>query len=354
MRLQAGLQFARGAFNLDVQIDIPLRGITAVFGRTGSGKTTLLRVLAGLEAARGFLSVGDAIWQREKEFLPTHRRGLAYIFQESDLFAHLSVEKNLLYGYARRPAGKRQFHLAETVALMGIGSLLQRRVMTLSGGERQLVALARAILSSPSLLLMDEPLASLDETTKRTIYPLLRRIAEKMGIPILYVSHSLDEVAYLADEMLLIEAGRIIATGATGHLLTRLDLPLAHAADAESVLRGVIMRHDEEWQLTHISVGDFEFRVPLIAAVVGSEVRLRIPASDVSLALTQAGNSSILNIFPVTVTDLVAASPSAVLLQVDLGGTPLLARITRLSQVSLGAKAGLSLFAQIKGAAVLV
>lgn len=354
MRLHAVLKLTRGEFNLDAKIDMPLRGITALFGRTGSGKTTVLRVLAGLESAAGFLSVGDTIWQGQKKILPPHRRGLAYIFQESDLFGHLSVEKNLLYGYRRRPAHARQFHLAEIVALTGIGSLLKRRVTTLSGGERQLVALARAILSSPSLLLMDEPLASLDQTSKREIYPLLRRIGETMAIPILYVSHSLDEVAYLADQMLLIEAGRITATGATAELLTRLDLPLAHAADAESVLAGRVTRHDEEWQLTHIAVGNFEFRVPRIAAGIGAEVRVRIAASDVSLTAERAAGSSILNIFPVTVAALAAAPPSAVLLRLDLGGLPLLARITRFSQASLGAKTGLPLFAQIKGAAVLV
>jgi molybdate transport system ATP-binding protein len=223
MQLTADLKLTRGSFELHAQLDFPLTGITALFGRSGSGKTSLLRAIAGLERPEGTLQIGGSEWQNTKRFVPPHRRRVGYIFQEADLFAHLNVKKNLLYGYGRTVAAARRFTPDQIIDLLKITHLLPCDPLNLSGGERQLIALGRALLSSPELLLMDEPLGALDISARAGIYPLLGHIAETMGIPILYVSHALDEVARLADQMVLIDAGRITATGKTSEILTRLD-----------------------------------------------------------------------------------------------------------------------------------
>lgn len=354
MQLNCDLRIERGAFSLDAQLDLPLRGITALFGPTGAGKTTLLRVLAGLERPKGNLLIGGAIWQDATRFLPVHQRRLGYIFQETDLFSHLTVEKNLLYGYNRSAVATRRFQPHEIIELLGIRHLLTRSVTGLSGGERQLIALGRALLASPELLLMDEPLAALDAHAKAGIYPLLTRIAETMGIPIVYVSHSLDEVARLADQMILMQGGKIIAVGKTSDLLTRLDLPLARNPEAEVVIDGVVAGADAEWQLTSVDFSGGRFLTPQFAATVGDKVRLRVAASDVSVALDKPAATSVVNIFRARITEISEGDIPLVLIKLDLGGSTVLARITRKSRAALDLNVGSEVFAQVKGAAVLV
>jgi molybdate transport system ATP-binding protein len=353
MRLTADLKLTRGVFELHAQLDFPLTGLTALFGRSGSGKTSLLRAIAGLERPEGRLQIGGSEWQNLKRSMPADRRHVGYIFQEADLFAHLNVEKNLLYGYKRRAIAQRRFAPDQIIDLLKITHLLARRTENLSGGERQLVALGRALLSSPELLLMDEPLGALDISARAGIYPLLGHIADTMGIPILYVSHGLDEVARLADQMILINAGKITATGRTADMLTRLDLPLAKSPEAEVVIPGTVTSHDEKWQLSEIAFAGGKFLVPRIAKAPGEKVRLRVAASDVSVSLSHPADTSIVNIFPARIAEL-AEEGALLLLKLDLNGLPVLARITRLSGNTLAVKTGAEVFAQIKGAAVLV
>ena len=229
MTIEARFDIDRGDFRLDVDLSIPARGITALFGPSGCGKTTLLRAIAGLERVPGgHLGMAGETWQDDGLFVPTHKRPIGYIFQEASLFSHIDVRGNLEYGTRRMRDGQDRVSLEEAVDLLGIGHLLDRRPHTLSGGERQRVAIARALAVSPRLLLMDEPLASLDLERKQEILPYLESLHRTLEIPVIYVSHEPDEVARLADHMVLLEAGRVIASGTVHDMFTRLDLPLAN------------------------------------------------------------------------------------------------------------------------------
>jgi molybdate transport system ATP-binding protein len=351
--IEARFRLDRGDFRLDAELSIPDRGVTALFGPSGCGKTTLLRAIAGLEACRdGRLFISGESWQDHRRCLPTHRRSLGYVFQEASLFEHLSVRGNLAYGQRRRGRGQAT-DFDHVAGLLGIGHLLERPTTGLSGGERQRVAIARALLSAPRLLLMDEPLAALDSASKRAILPFLERLHDELDIPVIYVSHDPDEVARLADHLVLMEAGRVTASGPPAELLTRLDLPLARSADAEALITAEVAGHDEQDQLTELTFSGGSFMVPYRDLAVGSRVRLRVLARDVSLTLSRATDSSILNIFPVVVTERVEQNPSQMLVRLDAAGTTLLCRITRRSARTLGLQPGSQVFAQIKTAAIL-
>ena len=354
--ISARFGLALGEFRLDAGFEAPGRGVTALFGPSGSGKTTLLRCLAGLErASNGYLEVNGEIWQDDSKgiYLPTHRRPLGYVFQEASLFSHLNVRRNLEYGWKRIPATQKRVGFDQAVELVGIGPLLDRDPARLSGGERQRVAIARALLVSPDLLLMDEPLAALDLASKKDILPYLERLHDELSIPVLYVSHSPDEVARLADYMVLMENGKTVASGPLKELLARLDLPLAHGDEAGVVIDTVVGEHDDTYHLTRLDFAGGAISVARQPHALGHRMRLRIHARDVSLALNRHGDSSILNILPARVVEIVDENPAQVAVRLDAGGVPLLARITRKSSTLLGLEPGMAVFAQVKSVALL-
>ncbi len=352
--IECRFQITKGSFRLDTEMTLPDRGISALFGRSGCGKTTFLRAIAGLEKdPRGRFKIGDAIWQDDSLFLPPHERSLGYVFQEASLFPHLSVRRNLEYGYKRVGGAKRRVRFDDAVSLLGVDLLLDRRPGELSGGERQRVAIARALLRSPKILLMDEPLASLDEESKQEILPHLDRLRDELDVPVLYVSHSTEEVARLADHLALMEEGTVLASGPISEMLTRIDMPLAHRFDAESIIEATVESHDERFQLTVLRGPVGCFSVPRNNLPTGHPVRLKIFARDVSLTLTEPVNTSILNIVPATVDSLVEEGPAQMTVRLAIGSAPLLARITRKSAITLRLEPGSKVFAQIKSVALL-
>lgn len=346
-------------FALDVDLQLPGRGVTALYGHSGSGKTTCLRCIAGLERADdGFVQINDEVWQDSSKglFVPPHKRGLGYVFQEASLFPHLSVMANLAFGLKRIPREQQRVDMAQATELLGISHLLDRHPEHLSGGERQRVGIARALLTSPSLLLMDEPLAALDSKRKSEILPYLERLHDELEIPVLYVSHAQDEVARLADHIVLLSDGKALASGPIGETLARLDLPMALGDDAGVVINGTVSAYDEHYQLLSLQLpgSQLQMRVAHAPLAVGKQLRFKVQARDVSLSLQAEEHSSILNRLPVTVTQEIPADNAAhVLVSLDAAGTPLLARITRFSRDQLGLHPGQMLWAQIKAVAVL-
>ncbi|NHN67713.1 molybdenum ABC transporter ATP-binding protein [Pseudomonas fluorescens] len=357
--IQARFQLDRGDFSFDLDVQLPGRGVTALYGQSGSGKTTCLRCIAGLERpARGFIEVNGQVWQDTDRgvFVPPHQRALGYVFQEASLFAHLSARANLTFGLKRIAPAQRKVGMDQATELLGIGHLLDRRPQHLSGGERQRVGIARALLTSPRLLLMDEPLASLDSRRKNEILPYLQRLHDELDIPLLYVSHSQDEVARLADHIVLLDAGRALASGPIGETLARLDLPLALGDDAGVVIQGEVSGYDADYQLLSLTLPDsqLDVRVAHTPLAPGQALRFKVQARDVSLSLANDTQTSILNRLPVTVVSELAADNAAhVLIRLEAAGTPLLARITRYSRDQLQLHPGQQLWAQIKAVAVL-
>jgi molybdate transport system ATP-binding protein len=354
--LRAQLRLRRSGFELDVNFDVPARGVTALFGPSGSGKTTVLRCIAGLEhAAQGTLDVDGECWQDEarRVFLPAHQRRVGYMFQEARLFPHLTVRGNLGYGLRRTPPDARRIAFEQAVEWAGIGPLLGRRTPGLSGGERSRVALARTLLTSPRLLLLDEPLAALDHAARAEILPYLERLNRELATPMLYVSHTIDEVARLADFMVCLERGRVSAVGPVPELLTRLDLPLAHGDEAAAILDAVVVGLDTEFHLAELGFAGGRMRVADAGLLPGMPLRVRILARDVSLSLSAPQQTSILNILPARVVEIQADRPAQALIQLDVGGALLLARITRKSVALLGLEPGHQVYAQVKSVALL-
>jgi len=353
------LHLKYSAFALEVDLHLPGRGVTALYGHSGSGKTTCLRCIAGLERAEdGFVQVNDEVWQDSRSglFVPPHKRALGYVFQEASLFPHLSVRANLEFGLKRIPRGQRRVDMAQATELLGIGHLLERHPQHLSGGERQRIGIARALLTSPRLLLMDEPLAALDSKRKSEILPYLERLHDELDIPVLYVSHAQDEVARLADHIVLLRDGKALASGPIGETLARLDLPLALGDDAGVVISGTVSAYDAHYQLLSLQLpgSALHMRVAHAPLALGKALRIKVQARDVSLNVQAEEHSSILNRLPVTVIQEIAADNNAhVLVRLDAGGTPLLARITRFSRDQLQLHPGQTLWAQIKAVAVL-
>lgn len=357
------LQWQRGSFALDVEVQLPAQGVTAVFGASGSGKTTLLRILAGLETKSvGRIAMAGTVWQDTQKsiFLPAYRRAVGFVFQEASLLAHLSVEKNLKFGFERTPVAQRRATWDASLDLLGIAHLLHRMPHTLSGGERQRVAIARALATSPQVLLMDEPLASLDTARKAEILPWLERLHSALQLPVVYVTHSPEELVRLADQVVLLDAGRVMARGPVADLLTRLDLPLAHGDAAAALVEAGVSDATPDPFMCRLDFAGGHLVLPQTrtpALPAGTRVRVRIQARDVSLSLQMPQETSVLNILPATVEDLAEDGPGQVLVGLRLGGpdhsTRLLSRISLLSARKLAITPGQAVFAQIKGVAMV-
>lgn len=352
--LAARFCWAVPGFTLDVDLALPARGVTAVFGTSGSGKTTLLRCMAGLDRAdRGELRFRGQIWQDARTFVPVHRRPLGYVFQEASLFAHLTVLGNLQYGQRRSRAPQPQ-GLDQVVKMLDLGPLLQRMPDRLSGGERQRVAMARALAVAPQLLLMDEPLAALDATRKSEILPYLERLRDELKLPILYVSHSADEVARLADHLVVLEAGRVVAQGPLAATLARLDLPIQLGEERAVVLAGAVAELDAQWQLARVEFRGGSLWMRDSGLALGQQVRLRVPASGVSLALTHQEDTSILNVMAGVVVAIGPADhPALALVQLRVGSALVLAQLTRRSVAALHLEPGKAVFAHVKSVALM-
>ena len=355
MSIHARFRIARPGFSLDVDTQFPARGVSALFGPSGSGKTTLLRCIAGLEKAAGTLQVNGETWQGANTFMPVDRRPLGYVFQEASLFPHLSVRANLEYGYKRIAPAECRVQPAQAVEWLGLDSLIGRKdVQGLSGGERQRVAIGRALLASPRLLLMDEPLSALDAASRQDILPYLERLHRELDIPVLYVSHALDEVARLADHLVLLEQGRVIAGGALGETLARLDLPTAHYDDAGVVIEAAVGIHDDAYHLTRLDFPGGHLWVGGVRQPAGSMVRARVLARDVSLATAMPHGSSISNILAARIAELRDEGPDKVNVLLATGESqPLLSRITRRSRDQLGLAPGMEVYAQVKSVALM-
>jgi molybdate transport system ATP-binding protein len=356
-KITAQFQLNYGAFQLDVDLRLPSSGITVLFGHSGSGKTTLLRCIAGLQhAPDGFLEINGKVWQdsKRKLFLPTHQRALGYVFQEANLFAHLTVLGNLCYGLKRIKQSSETEHFKQVIELLGIEHLMARMPERLSGGERQRVGIARALVLNPEILLMDEPLASLDAKRKQEILPFLTRLHNELNIPVLYVTHSQQEVAQLADYLVLLADGKVQAAGLLSETLSRLDLPQAQDRKAASVWQVSVVEHEVDYHLTRVTFSGGELSLPSINAAVGTLLRVQIYASDVSITLEVSKATSILNVLPATISDIIddcENGQSVVRLQV--GSQPLLAHITRKSAQLLNLQAGMAVYVQIKGTSIL-
>lgn len=355
-QIEARFKINYPTFALAVDLQLPGHGVTALFGPSGSGKTTCLRVIAGLEPATdAYIEINGEVWQDDARgiLLPTHKRRLGYIFQEASLFAHLNIQDNLEYGMRRIPTAQRRVSLEHAVALLDIGHLKQRKPDKLSGGERQRVAIARALATSPQILLMDEPLAALDLKRKTEIMPYLERLHDELDIPILYVSHAPDEVAQLADHLVLLEAGQVLASGAIESLLTRMDLDIAHGDSAGALINATIVEHDAAFHLSCAEFSGGRLFLPQLSSNLGRAVRIRVMARDISLSLVPLQETSILNTIAATVSDISDDSAGQVVVGLDANGTRLLARITRKSCVNLQLNPGMAIYAQIKGVAIL-
>ena len=341
------------SFMLDANFSIPDRGITVVFGPSGSGKTTLLRAIAGLEKSdKGFLKIGDSVWQKGEDFLATHKRQIGYVFQDAALFDHLDVKGNLNF-VIKRAIGLKEDFIESIHNLLEIKTLLNRKTTQLSGGERQRVAIARALLTNPKILLLDEPLSALDLKRKNEILPYLDSIHNDLEIPILYVTHSQDEMSRLADHLLLIEDGNIIGSGPVNDMLTRFDMPLSHGGDAVSIIEAEVLKRDSEFNLMHLDFLGGQFIVPDNSFPVQTKVRIRVVARDVSLTKSKQVDTSILNIFPAMVQEIVNEGEAQVMIRLQIKETILIACITRKSSYKLRLEKGSEVFVQVKSVAIL-
>lgn len=344
------------AFHLDVELDIPMSGITAIFGPSGSGKTTLLRCLAGLERApQGFMQFGEQVWQDESVgcSVPLYKRPIGYVFQEPRLFPHYDVRANLLYGHKRTPVDERRIAIEQVVEILGISHLLDRRIHKLSGGEQQRVAIGRALLTSPKLLLLDEPLASLDMQRKQELLPFIRRLHEELHIPVIYVSHALAEILQLADRVILLKEGYVAGTGTLNEVLTSLDFRGSLGSHrVGGVLDAHVANHEPQYGLTQLDFKGQSLFVPFQPVAVGQPMRIHILSSDVSLVIGRTDSpTSVLNILEATITEIREIDQSSADVLLDIGA-PLVASITRKSLMNLGLKPGHRVFAYIKAVAL--
>jgi molybdate transport system ATP-binding protein len=352
--LSMEIRIAIEAFDLAVKHELPLTGVTALFGHSGSGKTTLLRVFAGLErGAEGRIAFNGEVWQDtspNRVFLPPEQRAVGYVFQDARLFPHLTVAGNLAFAEQRASGRGEAIERDAVLARFGLEPLLDRHPATLSGGERQRVAIARALLTRPRLLLMDEPLSALDARRRAEILPYIARLPADFGVPVVYVTHAVDEVAYLADSMIVLSEGRKVADGPVAETLARLDLgPATGRFEAGVVLEAIVARHDQVYHLTELVLGRAALFVPLIDAPAGTAVRLRVRARDVALAVRRPEEITSRNILEGKILEIVEEPETAFAeTLVDVEGGRIRARVTRQAVAELHLTAGVKVFAVIK------
>ena len=353
MQIKLDVRVSLGAFNLAVVLDLPLNGVITLFGPSGAGKSTLLRCIAGLErAGRGYVQVGDEVWRDDAAgtFLPTHARSLAYVFQEPRLFSHLPVEKNLAYGYQRTPQAARYLDWDKIIDLLDLGHLLHRRPHHLSGGEKQRVAIGRALLASPKLLLMDEPLASLDQARKQEVLPFIRKLHDELDVPIIYVSHSLSEVLQITDTMVFMQQGKNIATGSLMSLCSQLELVDYLGDMSGAVIETTVAEHDDEFGLTRLHFAGQDLYVPLQHLAIGQKQRVHVLARNVGIALEAPQvTTSFLNIYQAKVIEIAQPNMTthSVQLKLDIG-VPVVASISRKSLHALQLSPGQTCYVLIK------
>jgi len=352
--LDISARHAFGGFTLDAAFSAP-PGVTAVFGASGAGKSTVLAVAAGLlrpDAGRVVVDGTVLLDTAAGVEVPVERRRCGVVFQDGRLLPHLSVEANLRYGLRRAPRGADGPGFGDVVDLLGIAPLLRRRPRALSGGERQRVALGRALLSRPRLLLMDEPLAALDAPRKADILPFLEQLRDLAALPILYVTHDMAEVDRLADTLVLMEAGRVLAAGPVAALAARTNLPLlTNRRDAGAVLACVVDSHDPARGLTRLAFPGGALLVPLRPEPEGTALRLRVRARDVALATQAPAGLSSHNVLPAVIAAITPTGPHEVLATLQIGATAVLARLTRDSAATLGLAPGQAVFALLKATA---
>jgi molybdate transport system ATP-binding protein len=345
---------AQSSFQLQVNCEIADKGVTAVYGKSGSGKTTLLNCIAGLQTADAGSRIvyRGNVWQSDRGFVPPWQRNIGFVFQDARLFPHLNVKENLNYAVSRRH-GESDINIAKVVEWLELAPLLTRPATQLSAGQKQRVAIARALLSSPTLLLLDEPLVNLDHGARAQCLLYLQRLRERVDLPMLYVSHDMEEVSQLADKLILLEEGTVDAHGSVVDLCASLDTRLSHDEQAATILLGTLKQHDAEYGLSEIDVEGTALFVTQLPERIGAQYRLRIPARDISICRQRPQASSILNILPVELIQIEATTGTRVLLKLAFGQQFLLARITRKSVAELNLHIGDSLYAQIKSVALL-
>lgn len=355
--IKAHFQIDHGDFKLDVKFTLPGQGVSALFGPSGSGKTTCLRAMAGLEKLpNSYFAIGDEVWQDSENdiFVAAHQRDIGYVFQEASLFAHLNVRDNLNFGYQRVATDKQKVDFKNICHILSLNSLLDRPPCSLSGGERQRVAIARALLTSPKLLLMDEPLSALDHVLKQEVLPYLEDLQQALSIPIIYVSHSPDEVARLADYLVIIKEGLVIKNGYLADVMLDADVGARFYDGDSSMLYAQVMAHKKD-HLTELAIDTLMLYVPQISHPVGSKLKCRINATDVSLCLSPPQNSSISNILAATVTRIEHNdNPGERIITTKISATQfLLATITYASTKRLNLHLGCAVWVQIKSVVIL-
>ncbi|WP_420403952.1 molybdenum ABC transporter ATP-binding protein [Nisaea sp.] len=352
--LRSTIRFPEFAAGVDVST--PLAGIVGLFGPSGHGKTTLLRLAAGLErGADSHVEHAGEVWQDDTRgiFVPPHKRGIGFVFQDSRLFPHLTAGGNLDYAVRRASAERREPTRDQIVDMLDLGSLLHRRIQDLSGGETQRVAIGRALVSRPRLLLMDEPLSALDLRRKMEILPYIERLREEMDIPVLYVTHSIDELSRLADHMLLIRDGTVAAQGTVPDIMQRMDLgPMMGRFEAGVILEGPVVAQDPDFAMTDLAIGGQVLRMPNIDAEPGTVVRVRIRARDVSIATEAPSGLSIRNVLKARIAEIFVEDGAFAEILLELEDAALRARITRESVEELDLVPGRNVYALIKSSTI--
>ena len=349
-----------GNFALNAAFNVPARGVTGLFGPSGCGKTALLRCIAGLQRLdKGHCVIDGDVWQDGRQFRPVHQRPVGYVFQEPSLFPHLPVMGNLLYATrGRKPSSPSEsIGFDAVVSLLGLESLLERSPRHLSGGERQRVAIGRALLSQPKLLLMDEPLSALDASSKDDILPFLESVHDSLSLPVIYVSHDIAEVERLADTLVLMRRGEVLAAGPLSSVQSDPGLPLVATRDAAVTLDAVVSAYDQEYGLARLAVDGGEFTVPMTQSAIGQHRRLTIAAGDVSLAHMPPQRTTVLNILPARIRAVTRVGENQMVVVLGLGeegeGCRILARVTRRSWDDLGLDQGMTVYAQAKSVALV-